>query len=40
MLRTVMIGSCMAVQGEFVRLVENGRMMVRVGSKTFVGRPV
>jgi hypothetical protein len=40
MLKTIMIGSSMAVQGEFVRLLENGRMVVRVGRKMFVGHPV
>lgn len=40
MLTTVMIGTCIAVQGEFVRLMENGRVLVRVGQKLVAGRPV
>ncbi|WP_086450993.1 hypothetical protein [Marivivens niveibacter] len=40
MLRTITIGSCVAIQGLYVRDSENGRVVVRVGDKHYVGRPV
>ena len=40
MLRTVLIGSCVSVQGTFVRNLSNGQIAVRVGSKIFAGYPV
>ena len=40
MLKTIMIGRHIAVQGDFVKLLENGLMMVRVGKQTFTGKPV
>ena len=40
MLRTIMIGSCVFVQGMFAGTLPNGRILVRVGDKTFSGRPV
>ncbi|SHG97885.1 hypothetical protein SAMN04488044_1739 [Cognatishimia maritima] len=40
MLRTIMVGSCISVQGLFVKTLPNGRIVVRVGSQTFQGRPV
>ncbi|WP_211783269.1 hypothetical protein [Falsirhodobacter algicola] len=40
MLRTITIGSCISVQGQFVDHAADGRIIVSVGSKTFVGRPV
>lgn len=40
MIRTIVIGSCMFVQGFFERQVANGNIIVRVGSKTYEGRPV
>jgi len=40
MLRTILIGSCVSVQGAFVRASENGRIIVRVGERLFEGRPV
>lgn len=40
MLRTIAIGSCVSVQGTFVRALPNGKIVVRVGSTEFVGRPV
>ncbi|MEP1522724.1 hypothetical protein [Ascidiaceihabitans sp.] len=40
MLRTITMGSCVSVQGTFVRTLENGRVLVRVGQQVFVGRPV
>lgn len=40
MIRTIIIGSCVSVQGLFVRSLGDGRIAVRDGEKTFVGRPV
>lgn len=40
MLRTISIGSCISVQGLFVGQQADGRVIVRVDDKTFVGRPV
>lgn len=40
MLRTIVIGSCVSVQGIFVRQRENGKIIVRVGSRMFEGFPV
>lgn len=40
MLRTITIGSCVSVQGLFVRTLPNGLMVVRVGDSEFSGRPV
>lgn len=40
MIRTITIGSCISVQGTFERQVPNGNIVVRVGSKTYEGKPV
>ena len=40
MLRTIQIGTCMSVQGFFVRQLDDGRMVVRVDQKAYVGTPV
>ncbi|MDU8927873.1 hypothetical protein RXV86_10810 [Alisedimentitalea sp. MJ-SS2] len=40
MLHTIMMGSCVSVQGLFVKLLPDGRMQVRVGDRLFVGKPV
>ncbi|MFK5996890.1 MAG: hypothetical protein QM492_02150 [Rhodobacterales bacterium] len=40
MYKTIMMGSCIAVQGLFLRAMENGKIAIRVGSKEFVGFPV
>ena len=40
MLRTISIGSCVSVQGLFVGQVSDGKIMVKVDEKTFVGYPV
>ncbi len=39
MLRTVTIGSCVSVQGQFVRAFPDGRIEVKLDNKTIVGRP-
>lgn len=40
MLRTIQIGSCVSVQGLLVRQSSDGRIVVRVGDKTYEGVPV
>ncbi len=40
MLTTVLIGTCVSVQGLFVRRLANGLVMVRVDDKFYAGRPV
>ncbi|KFE35062.1 hypothetical protein [Thioclava atlantica] len=40
MLRTILIGSCVSIQGVYERQLECGRILVRVGDNLFAGRPV
>lgn len=40
MMRTIMLGSCVSVQGTFVRKLDNGKIVVRVGERTFEGMPI
>jgi hypothetical protein len=40
MLRTIILGSCVSVQGVYVRTLADGRVMVRVGAREFAGQPV
>ena len=40
MLQTITIGSCVSVQGIFVRRHADGRVTVRVGASVFSGFPV
>lgn len=40
MIRTITIGSCVSVQGVVVGQLADGKVMVRVDEKTFVGYPV
>ena len=40
MLRTIIIGSCVSVQGIFVKNLANGLIAVRVGDQLFSGYPV
>ncbi|EPX77657.1 hypothetical protein [Litoreibacter arenae] len=40
MLKTVMIGSCVSIQGIFVKALENGLVRVKVDDRIFDGRPV
>lgn len=37
MLRTILIGTCMSVQGLFVCKLEDGRAVVRVDDKLYAG---
>ena len=40
MLRTITVGSCVSVQGTFVRTLPDGRIAVRVGNIIYQGVPV
>lgn len=40
MYQTIQVSSCVSVQGEFVELLANGQMVIRVGEKVYSGRPV
>ncbi|SHH50922.1 hypothetical protein [Marivita hallyeonensis] len=40
MLRTIIIGSCMSVQGILEKTLPDGRIAVRVGNRIFTGLPV
>ncbi len=40
MIRTIMIGEYISVQGLFVGRLPDGRIAVRVGDRVFTGRPV
>lgn len=40
MLRTIVMGTCVQVQGIFERQLENGKILVRVGNRLFEGTPI
>ncbi len=40
MLRTIVLGSCVFVQGVFVKNLSNGKIAVRVGAKVYEGESV
>lgn len=40
MLKTVMIGTCISVQGTFIQALQNGKVAVQVGGRVFQGTPV
>jgi hypothetical protein len=40
MLRTIVLGSCVSVQGLLVRQLENGHVVIRVGERMYEGQPV
>ena len=40
MLRTITVGSSVSVQGMFIRQTNDGKLVVRVDDKTYVGTPV
>ena len=40
MLKTILLGSCVSVQGIFVQAFKDGRIAVRVGSRVCRGFPV
>ena len=40
MLKTILLGSCVLVQGVFVKKLADGQVAVRVGDKVYQGKPV
>jgi hypothetical protein len=40
MLKTIVVGSCMSVQGILEKTLPDGRICVRVGNRVFTGLPV
>jgi len=38
-LTTIILGTCVAVQGTFVKKLSNGYVTVRVGEQFYTGRP-
>ena len=40
MVKTITVGNYISVQGLWVRTLADGRMVVRVGQREFVGHPV
>ncbi|MGH1411997.1 MAG: hypothetical protein ACRBB0_00795 [Pelagimonas sp.] len=40
MLRTIILGSCVSVQGQFEKSLPDGRICVRVGDRIYSGHPV
>jgi hypothetical protein len=40
MLRTIAVGSCVSIQGLVVAHLADGKVVVKVDEKTFVGYPV
>jgi hypothetical protein len=40
MLRTIAVGSCVSIQGLLVAQMADGKIMVKVDERTFVGYPV
>lgn len=40
MLRTIQIGSCMSVQGQLVRQLDDGRIVISANNRLYQGLPV
>lgn len=40
MVKTVTVGEHISIQGIFVKMLESGKMQVRVGQRVFTGRPI
>ena len=40
MLRTIILGTCVQVQGTFVRALSDGRIIVSVAETNYAGKPV
>ncbi|MGH1576063.1 hypothetical protein [Planktotalea sp.] len=40
MLQTIIMGTCVQVQGTFVRALSDGRIIVAVGDRNYTGTPV
>ena len=39
-MRTIMLGSCVSVQGLLVKQLDNGKIVIRVGNRIYEGLPV
>jgi hypothetical protein len=39
-IRTIELGTCVSVQGVFVRTLNDGRIVIRTDSREFAGYPV
>ena len=40
MLKTIILGSCVSVQGILEQILPDGRISVRVGKRVYTGKPV
>lgn len=40
MVKTITIGTCISVQGTFIKALKNGKVVVQVGQRLFEGEPV
>ncbi|MCR9124958.1 MAG: hypothetical protein NXH82_02415 [Rhodobacteraceae bacterium] len=40
MLRTITLGTCVSIQGIYVKDLPDGRIQVRVGNTEYTGNPV
>lgn len=40
MFRTIRVSSCVSVQGEFVEVLSDGRVVIRIGETEFLGEPI
>jgi hypothetical protein len=40
MLTTILLGTCVSIQGVFVKKLANGFVVVRDGERTYSGRPI
>ncbi len=40
MIRTIMLGSCVSIQGIYVRTLESGKILIKVGQKSYEGYSV
>ena len=38
--RTIIMGTCVQVQGTFVRALSDGQIVVSVGDRNFAGQPI
>lgn len=39
MIRTITLGSCVSIQGVFLRALSDGRIVIRSGERTWIGQP-
>ncbi|WP_164870884.1 hypothetical protein [Mesobaculum littorinae] len=40
MVKTIKIGSCASVQGQVVRSLDDGRVVIQLGERVYTGFPV